>query len=199
MLREATIIVKDNVTGQLIDTYYPNVDSGYYYFTLNRGQNYNISYESKGYLFQSENVNVPKQPEYNTMAKNIVLEKVKAGSKIVLNNIFFDSNKSALRKESGIEIEKLVALLNEYPQIKVEVDGHTDNKGKDAVNMKLSQARAEAVVNAIVQKGIPKTRLIAKGFGKTQPIAPNTLPDGKPDPNGMQLNRRVELKIIENQ
>lgn len=199
LLRDATIIVKDNVTGQLIDTYYANVDSGYYYFTLNRGQNYNISYESKGYLFHSENVNVPKQPEYNTLTKNIVLDRVRAGSKIVLNNIFFDSNKSTLRKESGIEIEKLVVLLNEYPAIKVEVDGHTDNKGQDAVNMKLSQARAEAVVNAIVQKGIQRTRLIAKGFGKTQPIAPNTLPNGKPDLNGMQLNRRVELKIVENQ
>lgn len=198
-IKDASIVVKDNVTGQLIDVYYANVDSGYYYFTLNRGQNYNISFEAKGYLFQSENVNVPKQPEYTALTKNIVLDKVKAGSKIVLNNIFFDSNKSALRKESTIEIEKLAALLNEYPAVRIEVDGHTDNKGKDDVNMKLSQSRAEAVVNALIQKGISKNRLLAKGFGKTQPIAPNTLPNGKPDPSGMQLNRRVELKIIENQ
>lgn len=199
LIRDASIIVKDNVTGQLIDTYYANVDSGYYYFTLNRGQNYNLSFEAKGYLFHSENVNVPKQPEYSAVNKDIVLERVRAGSKIVLNNIFFDSNKSALRKESGVEIEKLVTLLNEYPEIRVEVDGHTDNKGKDEVNMKLSQARAQAVVDAIAQKGILKTRLIAKGFGKTQPIASNTLPNGKPDPIGMQMNRRVELKIVENQ
>ena len=199
LLRDAAIVVKDNITGNLIDTYYSTVDSGYYYFTLNRGQNYNLSYEAKGYLFQSENVNVPKQPEYNTLTKNIVLSKVKPGSKIVLNNIFFDSNKSALRKESSLEIDKVVKLLNDYPEIKIEVDGHTDNKGQDAVNLRLSQARAEAVVNAISQKGIPKTRLVAKGFGKTQPIAPNNLHNGKPDVNGMQLNRRVELKIIENQ
>ena len=199
LIRDASIIVKDNVTGQLIDTYYANVDSGYYYFTLNRGQNYNLSFEAKGYLFHSENVNVPKQPEYSAVNKDIVLERVRAGSKIVLNNIFFDSNKSALRKESGVEIEKLVTLLNEYPEIRVEVDGHTDNKGKDEVNMKLSQARAQAVVDAIAQKGVLKTRLIAKGFGKTQPIASNTLPNGKPDPIGMQMNRRVELKIVENQ
>lgn len=199
ILTDASIIVKDNLTGNLIDTYYANVDSGYYYFTLNRGQNYNISYEAKGYLFQSENVNVPKQPEYTALTKNIVLSKVKAGSKIVLNNIFFDSNKSALRKESSVEIDKVVQLLKDYPEIKIEVDGHTDNKGQDAVNLKLSQARAEAVVNAIAQKGVTKNRLVAKGFGKTQPIASNTLPNGKPDPNGMQQNRRVELKIIENQ
>jgi outer membrane protein OmpA-like peptidoglycan-associated protein len=199
ILKNATIIVKDNLTGKLIDTYYSNVDSGYYYFTLNRGQNYNISYEASGYLFQSENVNVPKQPSYNTLTKNIVLEKVKAGSKIVLNNIFFDSNKAVLRKESAVEIEKLVKLLTDYPAVKIEVDGHTDNKGPDADNLKLSQLRSQAVVNAIAQKGIAKNRLIAKGFGKTQPIAPNALPNGKPNLEGMQQNRRVELKIIENQ
>jgi outer membrane protein OmpA-like peptidoglycan-associated protein len=199
LLKDAAIIVKDNVNGNLIGTYYCDVDSGYYYFTLNRGENYNISYEAKGYLFQSENVNVPKEPEYSQLTKNIVLSKVKAGSKIVLNNIFFDSNKSALRKESSVEIDKVVKLLNDYPEIKIEVDGHTDNKGQDAINLKLSLLRAEAVVNAIVKKGISKTRLIAKGFGKTQPIAPNTLPNGKPNVDGMQQNRRVELKIIENQ
>ncbi|HSH66980.1 MAG TPA: OmpA family protein, partial [Bacteroidia bacterium] len=199
LLKDAAIIVKDNVNGNLIGTYYCDVDSGYYYFTLNRGENYNISYEAKGYLFQSENVNVPKEPEYSQLTKNIVLSKVKAGSKIVLNNIFFDSNKSALRKESSVEIDKVVKLLNDYPEIKIEVDGHTDNKGQDAINLKLSLSRAEAVVNAIVKKGISKTRLIAKGFGKTQPIAPNTLPNGKPNVDGMQQNRRVELKIIENQ
>jgi outer membrane protein OmpA-like peptidoglycan-associated protein len=199
ILKDATVIVKDNLTAKLIGTYYSNVDSGYYYFTLNRGQNYNISYEAPGYLFQSENVNVPKQPSYNTLTKNMVLEKVKAGSKIILNNIFFDSNKAVLRKESAVEIEKLVKLLTDYPAIQIEVDGHTDNKGKDADNLKLSQLRSQAVVNAVTQKGIAKTRLIAKGFGKTQPIAPNALPDGKPNVDGMQQNRRVELKIIENQ
>jgi outer membrane protein OmpA-like peptidoglycan-associated protein len=199
ILKDASVIVKDNLTGKLIGTYYSNVDSGYYYFTLNRGQNYNISYEAAGYLFQSENVNVPKQPSYNTLTKSLVLEKVKAGSKIILNNIFFDSNKAVLRKESAVEIEKLVKLLTDYPNIQIEVDGHTDNKGKDADNLKLSQLRSQAVVNAVAQKGIAKTRLIAKGLGKTQPIASNTLPDGKPNVEGMQQNRRVELKIIENQ
>jgi len=199
LLQEAAVVIKDNLTGALINTVYPTVDSGFYYFTLNRGQNYNISYEAKGYLFQSENVNVPKQPQYDLLTKNIVLNKIKAGAKIVLNNIFFDSNKATLRKESSIEIEKLVKLLSDYPEIKIEVDGHTDNKGQDAINLKLSQSRAQAVVNALIVKGIPKSRLAAKGFGKTQPIASNTLPDGKPNPAGMQLNRRVEIKIIDNQ
>ncbi len=191
------IIVKDNLTGKLIDTYYTSSDSGSYYFVLNRGQNYNLSYEADGYLFQSENVNVPKQPEFSAITKNIVLEKVKVGAKIALNNIFFDPNKATLRKESNLEIEKVIKLMKDYPTLKIEVAGHTDSKGNDAANLKLSQMRSQAVVNALVKKGIDKNRLVAKGYGETMPVAANTLPNGKPDLKGMQLNRRVELKILE--
>lgn len=193
----AEIIVKDNLTGKLIETYFTSSDSGSYYFILNRGQNYNLSYEAKGYLFQSENVNVPKQPEYSVLTKDIVLEKVQIGSKIVLNNIFFDSNKATLRKESNLELEKLMQLMKDYPELTVEVAGHTDSKGNDAANLKLSQMRSQAVVAALIKKGINAKYLVAKGYGETMPIAPNLLPNGKPDLKGMQLNRRVEMKIIE--
>jgi len=193
----AQIVVKDNISGKLIETYYTSSDSGSYSFILNRGQNYNLSYEANGYLFQSENINVPKQPEYLVLTKNIILEKVKIGSKIVLNNIFFDSNKATLRKESNLEIEKLLNLMKEYPELTFEVAGHTDNKGNDATNLQLSQMRAQAVVNAFVKKGINVKYLVAKGYGETMPIATNTLPNGESNKKGMQQNRRVEIKIIE--
>jgi outer membrane protein OmpA-like peptidoglycan-associated protein len=193
------IIVKDNATGNLTATYYTSSDSGSYYFVLNRGQNYNISFEAAGYLFQSENINVPKQPEFSALSKNITLEKVKAGAKIVLNNIFFDSNKATLRKESNPEIEKVIKLMQDYPDLIIEVAGHTDNKGNDVINLKLSQSRSQSVVTALTKKGIDSKRLVAKGYGKTIPVVPNTLPNGKPDPKGMQLNRRVELKILESE
>jgi outer membrane protein OmpA-like peptidoglycan-associated protein len=193
----AKIIVKDNKTGNLVNTYYTNSDSASYYFILNRGENYNLSFEADGYLFQSENVNVPKKPEYSELVKDIVLEKVKAGAKIVLNNIFFDSNKAILRKESNLEIEKVIKLMQDYPEVKIEVSGHTDSKGNDAANLTLSQLRSQAVVAALVKKGVSAKRLVAKGYGESQPIAPNLLPTGKPDLKGMQQNRRVELKIIE--
>ncbi len=86
--------------------------------------------------------------------------------------------------------------MKEYPEVVIEVSGHTDSKGNDVTNMTLSQARSQAVVNALIKKGIDKTKLIAKGYGKTMPIAPNTLPNGKPDVKGMQQNRRVEMKIV---
>lgn len=193
----AQIVVKDNITGKLIETFYTSSDSGSYSFILNRGQNYNLSYEAKGYLFQSENVNITKQTDYSVLKKNIILEKVQIGSKIVLNNIFFDSNKATLKKESNLEIEKLLNLMKEYPELTFEIAGHTDNKGNDAANLKLSQMRAQAVVDAFVKKGISEQYLISKGYGETMPIASNTMPSGQPNKKGMQQNRRVEIKIIE--
>jgi outer membrane protein OmpA-like peptidoglycan-associated protein/tetratricopeptide (TPR) repeat protein len=195
-IASAKILVKDNNSGQLLNTYFSSADSGFYYFVLDRGQNYNISYQADGYLFQSENVDVPKQPAYSVVQKNIVLEPVKAGAKIVLHNIFFDNGKSTLPKASKTELETLFNLLKENPDLVVEVSGHTDNKGNDELNRKLSEARAKAVCDYLVAKGGHKNQLQSKGYGKTLPIASNSLPNGKPDPVGMQLNRRVEIKIL---
>ncbi len=193
------IVVKNNISGLLISINYCSPDSGSYYFILKSGENYNLTYEADGYLFQSENINVAKQDKYSVITKNIVLEKLESGAKIVLNNIFFDSNKSTLRPESNSEIEKVFTLLQKNPKVTIEVDGHTDNQGNAASNLALSQARSQSVVNAIIKKGIDAKQLKAKGFGATLPLAPNTLPDGKPNSDGMQLNRRVELKIIQAQ
>ena len=193
----ATINMQDNLTGKFIETFNTTIDSGSYYFIVNREQNYNINYEAKGYLFHSENVNIPKNAEYENLKKDVVLEKIEIGSKIVLNNIFFESNKLILTKESNLEIDKLVKFMIDNPELVIEVSGHTDNKGNPAANLKLSQSRSQVVVNALIEKGINKTKLIAKGYGQTVPLVPNVLSNGKPDLKGMQQNRRVELKIIE--
>jgi len=77
----------------------------------------------------------------------------------------------------------------------VEIDGHTDSKGSDAYNIKLSEERARSVMDYLTQKGISADRMVAHGFGKSKPIAPNQKEDGNDNPTGRQLNRRVELKI----
>jgi outer membrane protein OmpA-like peptidoglycan-associated protein len=191
------INVKDNNTGNLIHTYTTASDSGYYYFVVERGKNYNVSFEAPGYLFQSHNIDIPKKPDYLELKKNVVLEKIHEGAKVVLNNIFFDKNKATLRKQSTVELETVYKLLKDNPHMVIEISGHTDNQGDDAANLKLSQNRAQSVVNHLTKKGIPKGQLIGKGYGETQPIAPNTLPNGKPDLAGQQMNRRVEMKIVE--
>jgi outer membrane protein OmpA-like peptidoglycan-associated protein len=195
-ITKTQVIVTDNKTGNLIGKYTPDKD-GQYYFNLPRGTDYNISYEAEGYLFQSENINAPKEKTYSEVTKNVVLEKTSKGAKVVLNNVFFDSGKSALRKESNVELDKLYKFIAAQKNVKIEVGGHTDNKGKPEENLKLSQLRAEAVVQYLITKGINRGIITAQGYGDTQPLAPNTL-KGKPNTKGMQQNRRVEFKVLEN-
>lgn len=195
---DVKIVIKDNNTGQLLQTLTTSSDVGFYYVVLDKGKNYNISFEAPGYLFQSQNIDITSSAsaEHVEVIKNIKLERIHAGAKMTLNNIFFDKNKAILRKQSMVELTTVLNLMKEKPDLVMEIAGHTDNAGNDKVNMKLSKDRAQSVVNYLVKKGINKKRLIAKGYGKTQPVASNTLPDGKPDLDGMQKNRRVEMKIV---
>lgn len=185
------ISVEDNKSGELIETIFSGSLTGDYFLTLKRGRNYNISFSATGYIFQSENIDMPMENTYSEIEKNIILSKPEAGRKIVLNNIFFESGKSSLKKESVIEIEKVLKLLNDNPGMKIEVSGHTDIQGNYDKNMKLSKDRAQAVVNVLVQKGIDRRMLVAKGYGPDKPRATNDTNEGR------QMNRRVELKIIE--
>ena len=124
--------------------------------------------------------------------KTIELKNIKVGSKIALRNIFFDTGKSTLRPESNAELDRLVALLKDVPNLKIELSGHTDNTGSATMNESLSQDRAQAVVDYLVSKGINKSRLTAKGYGASKPIASNDTAEGR------QLNRRTEFEITGN-
>ena len=195
---DVEIILKDNNTGELLKKFTTSSDIGYYYVVLERGRDYNISFHAPDYLFQSQNINISKKAEsqHVEIIKSIKLEHIQTGAKMVLNNIFFDKNKASLRKQSMLELETVYSLLKEKKELVIEIAGYTDNQGSDAVNKKLSLSRAKAVTAFLIKKGIPSKQLVAKGYGKENPIAPNTLPDGKPDQDGMQKNRRVEMKII---
>lgn len=116
--------------------------------------------------------------------------KYEVGQVIVLENIFFDFDKSVLLPQSFVELHKLINILEEYPNMTIELSGHTDSKGSDKYNLKLSKQRAEAVYNYLVEKGIDEKRLTHKGFGANQPIADNSTDAGR------AKNRRVEFKII---
>ena len=87
-------------------------------------------------------------------------------------------------------------ILQEHPTIKIEIGSHTDSRGGDEYNIRLSQKRAESVIRFLIKQDISNERLVAKGYGETTPIAPNENPDGSDSPEGRQLNRRTEFKII---
>ena len=186
---EASIILTDNVINEEIATFTSNSATGKYLVSLPSGKNYGIAVKAPGYLFHSENFDIPKTSAYQEVEKDIYLKKVEIGKEIVLKNIFFDFNKATLRPESKNELENLTQLMRENPTIKIEISGHTDNVGSAAYNKTLSQARAKAVVDYLINAGIPADRMTSAGYGFDKPIASNETDAGR------QLNRRTEFKI----
>jgi len=187
---EASIELVDNVKNEVIATFKSNSSTGKYLVTLPSGKNYGIAVKAEGYLFHSENFDIPLATGYQEVIKDVELKNVAVGSIIVLRNIFFDFDKATLRPESTNELERLIKLLNDLPTLKIEISSHTDSKGSDSYNMTLSQARSESVVNYLISHGIAKDRLIAKGYGETKPMDTNDTDEGR------QNNRRSEFKIL---
>lgn len=187
---EAQIELVDNTRNEVIATFTSNSSSGKYLVSLPAGKNYGIAVKKDGYLFHSENFDIPASAAFQEVTKDVQLKNVAVGSKIVLKNIFFDFGKASLRPESTNELERLIKLLNDVPTLKIEISGHTDNKSSAEFNQRLSEARAKSVVDYLTGKGISKDRLTAVGYGFTQPIATNDTEEGR------QMNRRTEFKIL---
>jgi len=186
----ARIDIYDNEKNELVTSVNSNSSTGAYLVSLPAGKNYNITVTAPGYLFHSDNVVVPDSASYQELRKDIELQKLEVGSSIVLNNIFFDYNKATLRPESYAELNNLLRLMQENPTLVIEISGHTDNRGTADHNKKLSNSRAHSVVDYLISKGIPASRMTYAGYGSEKPLAPNTTEEN------MQLNRRVEFKII---
>lgn len=118
------------------------------------------------------------------------LKNIEVGAALILNNIFFETGKSVLLPESFTELDKVVDFLNQGTVSQIEISGHTDNEGSDATNEKLSQSRAQAVVDYLVSKGISADMLKAVGYGESKPIDTNQTPEGR------SKNRRVEFLVL---
>ena len=165
---DAYIEIVDNETHEIISEIISDSKSGKYLVSLPSGKNYGMAVKAEGYLFHSENFLIPVASGYREYRKDIDMKKVEVGSVIVLRNIFFDLEKATLRPESKAELERLIKLLTDNPTIKIEISGHTDTRGNDSYNQKLSEDRSESVVNYLIDHGIVKDRLEFKGYGETQ-------------------------------
>lgn len=188
---EASIDLIDNDKNIILATFKSNSATGKYLVTLPSGKNYGIAVKRDSYLFHSENFNIPEGADYQEYTKDVALKKIEIGSTIVLRNIFFDFDKATIRPESANELERLIKLLNDNPSLKIELGSHTDSKGSDDYNMKLSDSRSKSVVEYLIGKGISSGRLVAKGYGETKPMDTNDTDAGR------QNNRRTEFKILE--
>ncbi|MFT3681624.1 MAG: OmpA family protein [Ferruginibacter sp.] len=166
---------------------------GNYLTTLPVGKDYAFNVNRKGYLFFSENYDLSSNKIDSVFTADIPLQPIEPGAAIVLKNIFFDSKKAELKPESTLELDKVVQLLVDNPNLKILISGHTDNVGKPADNLQLSNARAAAVVKYLLaSQKIAKERLQSKGLGETKPVAGNTTEENR------AKNRRTELSVISN-
>lgn len=155
---------------------------------LRYADTYTIAIEAnEEYVFFTENVEVNEDMEEN---KSIALQPLKTGQKVRLNNILFETNSTSLDAISFEELERVVKLLKKYPQLSIELHAHTDNVGTKAYNKKLSDRRAKAVLNYLVENGIEKERLQSIGWGMEHPLTSNDTEEGR------MLNRRVEFVIL---
>lgn len=161
--------------------------TGEFLICLAEGEEYAFSISCENYLFYSENFSTKQENQ----EKEILLTPIKTGEGLILNNIFFATNSHELLPTSFAELNTLIELMQNNPSLKLLVEGHTDNIGKAEHNQILSQQRAEAIVTYLTENGIEPSRLKAKGYGFSKPIADNNTEEGR------AMNRRTEIKIIE--
>lgn len=189
----ATISLVDNESKKVLSRFTTDETTGDFELVIPHGGNYGVSTEKEGYLFNSINFNLPKFAEYQEIDTHIIMVRAEVGSKVILKNIFFDVGKADLKKESIAEVEKIQELLLANPNLKVQINGHTDNTGNAASNKALSLKRAGAVVDYLVANGVSPARVAAKGYGSDRPIVSNDDEMG-----GREINRRTEIEIIQN-
>ncbi|MDQ6762102.1 MAG: OmpA family protein, partial [Bacteroidota bacterium] len=187
----STVELTDVNNRQLVSKLQTDED-GNYLVTLPVGKDYAFNVKRKGYLFYSENYNISDTYPDSTFQADIPLQPIEVNASIVLKNVFFDTKKSELKPESISELDNVVRLLNENPNLKIQISGYTDNVGKPEDNLKLSTGRAVAVVNYLLNKSVRNERLTFKGYGEKNPVADNSTEEGR------ALNRRTELKVISN-
>jgi len=168
-----------------------SLPDGSFLAALPSGRDYGLHVTHKGYLFYSDNFALANEDETDPYMLTIKLQPVSSGTSLVLNNVFFDHDKSELRKESFDELNKLTNFLNDHPLVRIELGGHTDSTGTEEHNIRLSLERAGSVKQYLINKGINPLRIKAVGYGSSVPIADNLQEEGR------ALNRRTELKLVD--
>ncbi|MBK21441.1 MAG: hypothetical protein CMP63_03870 [Flavobacteriales bacterium] len=164
--------------------------NGKFLVCLPYGKEYALNAAHEGYLFYSENFKLNKPINFKPIEKDVPLQPIKIGGRVILKNVFFDTDKYELKPESKVELEKLKEFLEKNPTLKIEIGGHTDNQGSKLHNMELSKNRAKSVSYWLMMNNVPKERLSYKGYADNEPIMSNENPEGR------SKNRRTEFKII---
>ncbi|MFP4089562.1 MAG: OmpA family protein [Cyclobacteriaceae bacterium] len=172
------------------------VAAGIYRFAIAKNQEteYVLAVESPGYVYKSLQLAIPPaSSEAQEFRKKIALDRIAYNYKMILNFVYYDFNSAQLKEASFDELNRLKQFLLDNPDTNIEIAGHTDSIGPKAYNKELSLKRAQSIVNFLIKEGIDASRLVAQGYGEEDPLASND--DEK---EGRELNRRVEMRILDN-
>lgn len=199
-LAGAVVSIVDTISGRIVFTQTTGSD-GSYTFVEEDYEPLKAVATAKEYKGDSLHFNAPVDEDVATLTNRaLCLDKapveVPEVGELTILNIYFDLDKANPQERSFAELDKLITMLNGNPGVVIEVRGHTDNLGSARHNKSLSDARAKSVMAYLVSKGIAKDRVTAKGFGSTVPVAANKNADGTDNPEGRQLNRRTEYRIV---
>jgi len=186
----ATVELYDLETDELSSRVKSDSLTGEYLITLTKGSEYALYVNKNGYLFDSRYFSFQEDDSVNPELADILLNKINRGESVNLNNIFFDFDKFVLREKSKTELKKIIAFLNAYPDIKIEIEGHTDNVGSAQYNLELSRNRALSVYEYLKENGVADSKVYYKGYGMEKPISTNETEEGR------QQNRRIAFKIL---
>jgi len=191
---EATVEVIDLKSRGAVAASASDRATGEYLVCLPAGKDYAFNAEAKGYLFYSDHFSCSDPRTMKDAYRvDIALSKPRTGEKVVLRNMFFDTNDFTLKPESYAELDRAVAFLQVNPGVTIEISGHTDNVGDNNSNQVLSENRARTVYEYLAGKGIPEARMRFKGYGETRPVASNDTEAGR------AANRRTEMTVVSTQ
>lgn len=164
-------------------------ESGEFLATITGGKSFGLNVSKEGYLFYSKNFTSEQNQVNQPLTIKVPLQKIEVGALVILNNIFFESNKFDLLPESQIELQQLVRFLNDNPRLSIEIGGHTDDIGDELSNQKLSENRAKIVYDYLIKNQINASRISFMGYGESKPLNGNLTEENRKN------NRRTEFKI----
>ncbi len=165
-------------------------------YPLEVDKKYSLKFSKKEHFTAHHTISTIDLEQNDTLEYTATLDKIIVNKTYKLSKIFYEYNSAKLTSESEATLDTLFTLLTENPDILIELSAHTDSIGSDSYNLELSQARAQSCAEYLVAKGLDVARITPKGYGRNQPVAPNTL-DKKDNPEGRALNRRTEFKVLD--
>ena len=225
VIKDLVINIVDINTGENLGEYRPNKETGKFLFVLEAGKAHEIKYEANNNIItevvreeedgviivvkevtKEDGVLVIRNFGKDTIPDAVIVEDtvitqsevnttLNSGDVLSINSIMFVYGKVKLLEESQPELDKIVNYMNEYKDVKLVINGHTDSKGKASYNRRLSSARAHKIRDYLRSAGIKNNRMETHGYGETEPIADNQNADGSDNPLGRQKNRRVEFTV----